>query len=290
MRGGYHGTHDVSLIANGRFADPDAIPPGLIAGAAENTVLLPFNDLEESTRIIEAEKADLAAVIVEPILGGTGMIPATREYLQGLRALTERNGILLIMDEVVTFPVSPSGAQGLYGIVPDLTTLGKSIGGGLPLAVFGGRKEIVELIDPEVSPMADYRHASTLGGSPVPLSAGLAQLRLLTPEVVNRIGVLGDRLRTGVNEIGTKRDVPLQSTGVGHLWAIHWGETPVVDFETVLATDRQLVSQLALATTNEGYFFRASGNGIISAAMDELVIDGFLATLDQVLDEAGFGS
>jgi glutamate-1-semialdehyde 2,1-aminomutase len=287
MIGGYHGTHDVSLVANGRFKDPTAVPPGLIPGSADSVVLLPFNHVEPTEQRIEADAADLAAVIVEPILGGTGMIPATPEYLDSLRRITDKRGILLIMDEVVTFPVGPHGAQGRYGITPDLSTFGKSISGGLPMGAFGGRREIVDHIDPGIEPEADYRHGSTLGGTQVCLAAGTAQLAQMTPEFYQRTAALGDRLRAGVRTIAETLGVPIQSTGVGHLFAIHWGAEPVVDFDTVLRTDRQIITALALSMTNKGFFLRSSGNGIASAALGEEQIDGILGALSESIVESG---
>jgi glutamate-1-semialdehyde 2,1-aminomutase len=287
MIGGYHGTHDVSLIANGRLKDPLAVPPGLIPGVAETVLLLPFNHAEQTEALIEANASHLAAVIVEPVLGGSGMIPGTADYLASLRRVTEAHGVLLIMDEVVTFPVSPHGAQGHYGIRPDLTTFGKSISGGLPLGAFGGRRDIVDHIDPSSDPDADYRHASTLGGTQVCLAAGTAQLEQMTPEFYARTAALGDRLRAGVRAIASALNVPLQATGMGHLFAIHWGDDPVVDFDAVLRTDRQLIAALALSMTNKGYFLRSSGNGIASAALGEREVDGILDALSASIIESG---
>jgi glutamate-1-semialdehyde 2,1-aminomutase len=287
MIGGYHGTHDVSLVANGRFKNPTAVPPGLIPGTEQTVVLLPFNDVAATEELLERNAGELAAVIVEPILGGTGMIPATQEYLQSLRRVSEQHGILLIMDEVVVFPVGPHGAQGLYGITPDLTTFGKAISGGLPLGAFGGRREIIDHIDPKIEPEADYRHGSTLGGTQICLAAGTAQLEQLTPEFYEHTAALGDRLREGVRAVARRLDVPLQSTGVAHLFALHWGAEPVVDFDSVLKTDRLVIAALALSMTNKGYFLRSSGNGITSAALGDEQIDGFLDVLSQSIVESG---
>ncbi|WP_238586174.1 aspartate aminotransferase family protein [Rhodococcus rhodochrous] len=287
MRGGYHGTHDVSLIANGRFQNPDLVPPGLVPGTENSVVLLPYNHVDETLRIIEERSGDLAAVIVEPILGGTGMIPATREYLQALREVTTKHDIVLIFDEVVTFPVGLHGVQGMFGITPDLTTLGKAIGGGLPLGAFGGRADIMDLTDPVLDPSTQMRHATTLGGTPVCLAAGLAQVQALTPEVHDHMDALAERLRSGVRDLATRMDVPLQVTGVAHVFGLHWSEIPVVDFESALASDRVTMSKISMGLLNEGFLMFKSAAGTVSAPMTAGDIDSFLGALEKVLTESG---
>ena len=205
IMGGYHGTHDASVIANGRYSDPTFVPRGLIPGTREGVVLLPYNDVTESERIIREEAKDLAAVIVEPMLGGSGMIPARQEYLERLRSVTAQCGVVLILDEVVTCTLGPHGAQGRTGIVPDLTTLGKALGGGLPLGAFGGRSDMMDLVDSALHPFdRPVRHASTVGGIPLCLAAGVAQLEQLTPEVHAHIEALGDQVRSGVGALATR--------------------------------------------------------------------------------------
>lgn len=287
MRGGYHGTHDLSLIANGRFADPDLTPPGLVPGSREALVILPFNDPAGAEAIIESTRDDLAAVIVEPVIGGSGMIPATQEFLTRLRAVTERHGILLIMDEVVTFPIGTGGAQGLYGIHPDLTTLGKAIGGGLPLGAYGGRADIMDLVDPVLDAMTQMRHATTLGGIPVTLAAGLAQVRALTPELHDHLNTLGERLRSGVRDIGSRRDVPLQVTGLSHVFGIHWTPTPVVDFETALTSDKRITSLLTMSMYNLGILMFKSALGTVTSPMTDDDVDMFVGALDQSIVDSG---
>jgi glutamate-1-semialdehyde 2,1-aminomutase len=283
MRGGYHGTHDLSLIANGRFADPDLVPRGLIPGAADSVVILPFNDPEGAQALIERHRDDLAAVIVEPIIGGSGMIPATQDFLRRLREVTERHSVLLIMDEVVTFPVGPNGAQGMYGIQPDLTTLGKAIGGGLPLGAYGGRADIMDLVDPEIDPMTQMRHASTLGGIPVALAAGLAQVRELTPDVHDRLNALGERVRVGARDIAVRRNAPLQVTGTAHLFGLHWTPTEIVDFDTALTSDKGVTSLITMSLYNEGFLMFKSAIGTVTAPMTEDDVDSFLAAVDKAV-------
>jgi glutamate-1-semialdehyde 2,1-aminomutase len=289
MRGGYHGTHDVSLIANGRFlSDPDFVSPGIIPGTEDSVILLPFNDPASCSALIEEHAPELAAVIVEPMLGGTGMVPGTSEFLHSLREVTARHGIVLIFDETVTFAVGPHGLQGEHGIRPDLTTLGKAIGGGLPLGAFGGRADIMELVDPVIDPTTTYRHATTLGGTPAPLAAGLAQVQQMIPETHAYLNALGKQFRDGVGEIAAKLDVPLQATGAAHLFGLHWTRTPVVDFDTIQTSDRTVIPQLTLALYNEGYLFFRPGTGTLTAAMTHHEVDGVLAALAKAIRDGGF--
>ena len=287
MRGGYHGTHDLSLIANGRYADPDLVPAGLIPGAADAVLILPFNDSAGAEALIERHSEELAAVIVEPVLGGSGMVPAHPEFLRRLRDVTERHGILLILDEVVTFPIGPTGAQGMYGVRPDLTTLGKAIGGGLPLGAYGGRADVMDLVDPEIDPMTQMRHASTLGGIPVALAAGLAQVRQLTPEVHARLIGLGERLRAGLRDLAAHRAVPLQVTGTAHLFGIHWTTAPVVDFETALTSDKRVTSLITMSLYNEGFLMFKSAIGTVTAPMSDDDVDRFIAAVDKAVVDGG---
>ncbi|MCZ4577767.1 MULTISPECIES: aspartate aminotransferase family protein [Gordonia] len=287
MRGGYHGTHDLSLVANGRFADPGAIPPGLIPGVEDAVVLLPYNHSDESEQILDRHADEIAAVIVEPILGGTGMIPATPEFLARLREVTRRHGMLLILDEVVSFPMGVHGAQGHFGIEPDLTTLGKAIGGGLPLAAYGGRADIMSLVDPVLDPMTQMRHATTLGGIPATLAAGLAQVRALTPEVHDHLNRLGEQLRQGVRDIGRRRHAPLQVTGFAHVFGIHWTPTPVVDLETALTSDKAVTNLLTTSLYNQGILMFKSALGTVTSPMTDDDVAMFLDALERSVVDSG---
>lgn len=285
IRGGYHGTHDSSLIANGRSRNPDLVPPGLVPGTAEHLVLLPFNRANECEAIIEERKDELAAVIVEPMLGGTGMIPAHRGFLERLRTLTARHEIVLIFDEVVTFALGPHGAQGHYGVTPDLTCLGKAIGGGLPLGAFGGRRELMDLVDPLLDPWSAMRHASTCGGIPMCLAAGMAQVRQLTEEVHAHLHELGDLLRAGVRDLAARHGIPLQATGIAHFFGLHWASGEIVDYETALASDRRVIGRLMLSLHNEGCLIFTNGTGVVSAPMTDEHVHRFLVALERALVE-----
>lgn len=278
ISGGYHGTYDMSVIANGRYSDPAYVPAGLFPDVQNQVVVLPYNDPDGAQRVIEAARHDLAAVIVEPMLGGSGMIPASPEFLQRLRDVTSECDVVLIFDEVVTGTLGPHGAQGRFGVVPDLTTLGKAIGGGLPLGAFGGRADIMHLVDPVLYPYdRPVRHASTVGGIPICLAAGIAQLEQLTSEVHDHLEDLGERARRGVAELAGRHGVPLQATGIGQFVGLHWTSTPVTDIDAAFTSDQEVVNALSLGLVNAGFLlFYFNLMGVVSAPMTHEHVDAFL--------------
>ncbi len=284
MSAGYHGVADQLLVSNGIAYDPNRVPAGVLKSAVDEVVVLPFNDPDTTEELIERNADQLAAVIVEPIQGVAGFIPATPEYLQRLREVTARHGIVLIFDEVVTFPVAYGGAQAHYGVTPDLTTLSKSIGGGLPLGAVGGRADLMNLLEPAVNDWkAPVVAASTFGGNQLALAAGIACLEQLTPAVHAQLQELGQRARDGIDAIGRAHDIPLHATGFAHLFAMHWAPEKVTDFRTLQATDREKVINIGLALNNEGYYqfsFGAFLNSTVTTAQD---IDDFLAAVERAL-------
>jgi glutamate-1-semialdehyde 2,1-aminomutase len=284
MAAGYHGVADGLLVANGISYDPNPVPAGVLRSAVDETVVLPFNDLDATAALVEREAANLAAVLVEPIQGVGGMIPATTEYLQLLRDLTAEHGIVLIFDEVVTFPVAYGGAQAHYGVTPDLTTMSKVIGGGLPLGAVGGRADIMDLLEPKAHDWkAPVVAASTFGGNQVALAAGLACLEQLTPAAHERLQALGQRARDGLDALGQRHGIPLHATGFGHLFNIHWAEERVTDFVTLQHDDREKVANLCLALNNEGYYLFSFGAFLLSTAVTEEDVDAFLVAAERAL-------
>jgi glutamate-1-semialdehyde 2,1-aminomutase len=289
MRGAYHGTYDPMIVANGKYADPSYAPPGLAPGVIDSTVLLEFNDVERSLAIIQEEHRDLAAVIVEPIHATNGMVPATTKFLQALRSETERYGIVLIFDEVVTFPIGQHGAQGFYGVRPDLTTLGKAVGGGLPLSVFGGRRELMALVDPSLHEgafgSAPVRHAATTGGISICLAAAAAVLKELTPAAVARLDELGTGLRAGISAMAARTGLPLQATGHGHLFGLHWTAEPVTDIKTATTSNREMLHLANVFLYNAGYYIFQNSLGIVTTPMTPALLEGFVDVWEIVLTE-----
>jgi glutamate-1-semialdehyde 2,1-aminomutase len=285
--GSYHGTHDYAAVdvapigaVDGGSVTKNAGIPGAVA---ETIVTLPFNDPPAAERMIEAHRHELAAVIVEPALGAAGIIPATPEYLRFLRQITERYGIVLIFDEIISFRVGHGGAQGQHGIRPDLTTLGKIIGGGLPVGALGGREAIMARFDPR---RPDHiGHGGTFNANPMTMAAGLATLAELTPDVYARLEGLARELRSRLLDLFSTLGVPAQVTQVGSLFNLHLTSAPVVDYPSASAGDRQLLARLYLAALNHGVAFTGRGMGCLSTPMGAAEIDAFVEAIRLAVEE-----
>jgi len=283
--GSYHGHADHTVVGSSTVGiQPKKVPAGVVPSVADELVEIPFNDPDGAEEVLQREAASVAAVLVEPVQGAAGMIDASAEYLQRLRDVTARLGIVLIFDEVVTFPVAYGGAQAYHDVTPDLTTMSKAIGGGLPMSALGGRSEIMALLDPELyGGKAPVTSVSTFGGNQVSLAAGIAALELLTPEVHSRVQAIGDRARNGIDELGRCYEIPLHSSGLGHLFGMHWAPERVVDYRTRMQSDREKVVNLHLALMNQGYYQMSLGYFLISTEIGEPEIDGFLTALERAL-------
>jgi glutamate-1-semialdehyde 2,1-aminomutase len=290
--GSYHGTADVLLVGSTILRDPAQwAPPGLLTGADQGVVEIPFNDPDGAEAILERNAADIAAVLIEPVQGSAGMIEATGEYLQRLRDVTTKLGIILIFDEVVTFPVAYGGAQTHFGVMPDLTVMGKVIGGGLPCSAVGGRADLMDLMEPDAhdgqSPMNPM---ATFGGNQIAMAAGIACLEKLTPQEHDRINALGIKIMEGIDELGRRYDIPLHSSGLGHLIGLHWGPERVVDFRTRLLDDREKVVNIMMALVNEDIYQTYTGMFLLSTAIGEPEVDHFMTTFEKCLHTLGYVS
>lgn len=292
MEGGYHGTHDFAEVSThpedlssaGPAEAPLPVPDsaGTPRSSVEATVVLPFNNLEASSRIIEANAADLAAVILEPVTG-RGATVAEPEYLRGLREITRRHGIVLIFDEVIALRLGYHGAQGRLGVTPDLTTMGKIIGGGLPVAAFGGRADIMDLCDP--GRPDSIPHGGTFNGNPLGMAAGLAAMRQLTPEVFERLDANGDWLRSRLEELFAAHDVPASVTGLGSLFSINFTGVQVRDYRTWHSADLSKSAELFYGLLNRGVLFTPRGLGALSTAIGQAELRHFVDAVDAVLEE-----
>src|SRR5438105_13970413 len=247
MEGGYHGTHDYAEVSTHPGLDSagpaDAPVPqrdsiGTPDWALDQVVVLPFNNPDAAEAAIRREGGALAAVILEPIIGAGGVIAATPEFLQRLRDVTRELGILLIFDEVISFRVAPGGAQQMYGVTPDLTPLGQIIGGGVPVAAFGGRADVMELLDPRREP--SLAQGGTYNGNPLGMAAGLAAMKELTPDVYADLDRKGARVKDQLTEAVATHGVAAQLNGVACLFAMHFTDRPVVDYRTKATSDARM--------------------------------------------------
>ena len=291
VEGGYHGTHDAVTVSvrvdvkkAGEAQQPKAVAAseGLADGILDQVVVIPFNDTANARRILEDNKHQLAAVIVEPVMGSVGMIPGTAEFLTMLREFTEENGIVLIFDEVISFRVAPGGSQQYYGITPDMTSLGKIIGGGFAVGAFGGRQEIMELYDPTKGPKVS--HAGTFNANPVTMVAGAVTLENLTPDVYRDLAELTELLRQGIRRVCSDLEVPVQVTGLGSLFGIHFTGQPIVNYRDIAAEDAALRGQVFLGLMNEGILMASNLVGGLSTALGEEEVNTFVGALQTILE------
>lgn len=254
--GCYHGHADSLLVSAGSGVATLGIPgsPGVPQDLARQTISLPFNDLEPVGKAFQKFGPEIAAVIVEPIPGNMGVIVPQQEFLDGLSQITREHGSLLIFDEVITgFRVAPGGAQELFGIMPDLTCLGKIIGGGLPVGAYGGKKDIMSKMAPE----GDIYQAGTLSGNPLAMAAGLATLRILKKgDIYKELEDKASMLFLGLEETARAAGIPSVINRIGSMGTLFFRADPVTDFETARASDQDLF---------KGYYKRMLEQGIYLA-------------------------
>jgi len=252
FEGCYHGHADSLLIKAGSGVATLGLPdsPGVPEATAIHTITVPYNDLESVKMAFEAYGEDLAAVIVEPVAGNMGVVPPQPGFLEGLREITQRYGTLLIFDEVMTgFRIARGGAQELYGITPDLTTMGKVIGGGLPVGAYGGRRDIMQ----HVAPAGPIYQAGTLSGNPLAMAAGLTTLQILGEDgVYERLDALSSRLAEGLADNARKLGIPHTVNRVGSMVCLFFTETPVVNYETAKTSDLERFSRYFRYLLEEG--------------------------------------
>ena len=255
--GGYHGHADAFLVKAGSGAATLGTPtsPGVPKEVVADTLTAEFNDLEAVRSLFKANSGQIAAVIVEPVCGNAGVIPPQDGFLQGLRDLTSSQGAVLIFDEVMTgFRVGPDGAQGLYGVNPDLTTFGKIIGGGLPIGAVGGAAEIMK----QLAPVGPVYQAGTLSGNPLAVAAGLATLRTLNEEVYTKLESLANRLENGFRDNLAKLSLPFQFQRVGSMACLFFTEQPVRNYAQASSSDTERFAVYFRAMLEQGIYLPPS--------------------------------
>jgi len=257
FEGSYHGHGDSLLIKAGSGVATLGLPdsPGVPESVAKNTITVAYNDLESVRLVFEEFGQDLAAVILEPVAGNMGVVPPQPGFLEGLRELTEQHGTLLIFDEVMTgFRVGYNCAQGYYGITPDLTCLGKVIGGGLPVGAFGGKREIME----RVAPSGPIYQAGTLSGNPLAMTAGFETLGQLTEETYKYFVELGDQLEAGFREAAEKYNIPHTVNRAGSMIGFFFTNEEVINYETAKSSDLELFADYYRLMAEEGIYLPPS--------------------------------
>lgn len=276
FEGCYHGHGDSFLIAAGSGAatmgEPDS--PGVTKGTAQDTITVPFNDLEKVQEVVMEYQDQIAAIILEPIGGNMGCVPPVTGYLEGLRTLCDENGIVLIFDEVMTgFRISKAGAQQHYGVKPDLTTLGKIIGGGMPVGAYGGRADIMNM----VSPSGPVYQAGTLSGNPVAMAAGLAMLKYLNEntEIYTRLETMTEYIVQGIKLNVLKLGLKYTVNSVGSMFSLFFTDEKVIDFEGAKKSDLHMFGKYFNSMLEKGIYLAPSQfeTLFVSSAIDEIEAD-----------------
>ena len=288
FEGCYHGHGDSFLVKAGSGALTLGVPtsPGVPKANADLTLTLPYNDLDAAQRLFDEHGEDIAGVIIEPVAGNMNCILPRDGYLQGLRALCDRHGALLIFDEVMTgFRVALGGAQAHYGVKPDLTTFGKIIGGGMPVGAYGGRRELME----QVSPSGPIYQAGTLSGNPVAMAAGLAMLELLqVPGFHDRLAAQTRLLCDGLQAVADGEGVPFSTTRIGGMFGLFFTAEKVETFAQATATDTALFNRFFHGMLKRGVYLAPSAfeAGFMSSAHTEQDIADTLQAAREALREA----
>jgi glutamate-1-semialdehyde 2,1-aminomutase len=286
FEGCYHGHGDSFLIKAGSgaatFGQPSS--PGVTPGTAADTFNATYNDLASVEAILAAHGNQVAAIIVEPVAANMGTVLPADGFLAGLRALCDRHGALLIFDEVITgFRLAPGGAQQFYGVTPDLTTLGKIIGGGMPVGAYGGRAELMR----EMAPEGAVYQAGTLSGNPLAMAAGLAQLRTLDghPELYEQLETMAERLASGMRAALARHGLPYQVNRVASLLCLYCATEPVTDWPSAARCDTEAFGRYFAAMLEQGIYLAPSQfeAAFVSTAHTAEHIDHTIEAGDRVL-------
>ncbi|MDD3602380.1 MAG: glutamate-1-semialdehyde 2,1-aminomutase [Sulfurovum sp.] len=284
--GCYHGHSDALLVQAGSglatFGAPSS--PGVPADLTKHTLLATYNDIKSVEKCFEDSKEGIACIVIEPIAGNMGLVPATEEFLQALRVLCDAHGTLLIFDEVMSgFRASLQGAQGITSVKPDMVTLGKVIGGGMPVGAFGARKEIMAYLSPE----GPVYQAGTLSGNPVAMAAGLASLRKLkkNPALYVELGNKAKKLMDGFKKAADAADIPLTTDVRGSMFGFFFSSKPVKNFDDALQNDTKMFAKFHKGMLDRGIYLACSSyeTGFICAATTDEMIEETIKSAYEVM-------
>ena len=289
FEGAYHGCYDYMEISvgtspekMGTLTQPIGVPDsdGITPGILQDVVLLPFNTQEAVASIIESNRDTLAAVIADPLPSRAGLVPTQEGFFQFLREITKKYGILLIDDEVKSFRLAYGGGQEMYGMEPDLTTLGKFIGGGFPVGAVGGRSEIMQVFDPSQG-HPRVPHAGTFNANPITMIAGKVTLEKFTRPAIERLNTMGESLIQKLNQLFAEAKVKAQVTGTGSLFRIHLTSRPLSDYRSCFGDPltKEMTSRLFFKLLESGIFIAPEGLGSLSTPMTTKEVDRFLAAM-----------
>ena len=280
MSGGFHGTHDCVAASTKK----NVITAGIPKGMTEDMLEVPFNDFEALEKSVKENASELAAVIMEPFLGAGGVVLPAKGYLEHVRKVTDENGVLLIFDEIFSYRVNIGGCQKYFSVTPDLTTVGKVIGGGLPIGVFGGKKEIMDIFCHEQTDTPLY-HSGTFNGYETLMQAGYAALSKYDENAIEFINSLGDQLQKGLLKSFKDNGLKLQSNHIGSLINLHFFNEPITTAEQVLKSEEKLHALMHLSLLNRDVFSIPRGLFILSCAMKKSDIDFLIEKIDDTLKE-----
>lgn len=285
FEGCYHGHADSLLVKAGSglltFGNPSSA--GVPAAVAADTIVLQYNDPQQLAETFKSAGDQIAAIIVEPVAGNMNLVKPTAEFLQAMRSLCDQHGALLIFDEVMTgFRVGPACAQGLFGIRPDLTTLGKTVGGGMPLAAFGGRADVMD----KIAPLGPVYQAGTLSGNPIAVAAGLATLKLLRqPGFYDKLAQATKRMVEGLCRVAAETGQTFSAQSVGGMFGLYFAANNPQTFAEVMAADKQRFNRFFHGMLEQGIYLAPSAfeAGFVSAAHSDADIDITIAAAHKVM-------
>jgi glutamate-1-semialdehyde 2,1-aminomutase len=296
FEGGYHGGYDYAKVSGtvgpDRWGDeitPSAVPDtaGIPDSVTSQVYVMRFNSIESVERVLGRAQGRIAALLVEPVLGAGGMIPATPEFLRSLREICSREGIILLFDEIITARLAPGGAQQLYGVEADLTVISKTMSGGFPIAALGGRADLMSGFDATKAAGPLVYHSGTYNANALSVAASLGTLRAITPETIDQLNNLGEQARSGLRRVFASRKVSASVTGIGSLFNVHFTATAPEEYRAVRLADQDALRALHIRVLGEGIFLAPRGLGCTSAPMGEAEIKELLGGVERALEGVG---